>query len=328
MKMPETMRVIDIKGGIGTADDLYFTDFPKPVPAFGINQTDIMQREGQYPVPPQGGRIMGVEFSGIIEGFGDEYDHSFNLGDEVFGLAYGGSYAQYICVSTHMLIHKPENISWVECAGIPETWMTAVKVMYPLGSFAPGKTILWHAGTSGVSISGIQLAIANGASAVYATARSQAKCDFCVNNLGATAAFNTNDPNWTDQILEVTRGKGVDIIVDLIGPSVFSGNIKIGATDARIVLIGLMSGFMVTDDVDLRLLAFKRLRYEGSTLRSRDEPYQRKLRDELVKHGLPQFKEGKFKVFIGKVFPWGEISDTHKLIESNKIMGKIICPID
>jgi NADPH:quinone reductase-like Zn-dependent oxidoreductase len=176
--------------------------------------------------------------------------------------------------------------------------------MYTIGEFTPRKSILWHAGASGVSISGIQLALANGASAVYATARSDAKCEFCVKTLGCTAAFNTTNPNWADEIIKTNGGKGIDIVADLIGPSVFAGNLKIAARDARIVLIGLMSGFVCKDEFDMGLLAFKRLRYEGSTLRSRDETFQRKLRDTFVEKGLQKLEEGQFKVYVEKVFPW------------------------
>lgn len=200
--------------------------------------------------------------------------------------------------------------------------------MYSIGEFTPGKSILWHAGASGVSISGIQLALANGASAVYATARSDAKCEFCVKTLGCTAAFNTTNPNWADEVIKTNGGKGVDIIADLIGPNVFAGNLKIAARDARIVLIGLMSGFICKEEFDMGLLAFKWVRYEGSTLRSRDELFQLKLRDTFVEHALPKFEEGLFKVYLEKVFPWEQVIDAQKLMESNKIMGKIICKVD
>lgn len=200
--------------------------------------------------------------------------------------------------------------------------------MYIIGEFTRGKSILWHAGASGVGISGIQLSVAGGASAVYATTRSDEKRDFCVNSLGATAAFNTTDPDWADQVLKATGGKGVDIIADLIGPDVFAENVKIGAKDARIVLIGLVSGTVFKREFDMSLLAFKRIRYEGSTLRSRDEDFQRRLRDKFVSEALPQFLAGNFKVYVEKVFPWEQIVEAHKLLEANKTMGKIICTIN
>jgi NADPH:quinone reductase-like Zn-dependent oxidoreductase len=210
-----------------------------------------------------------------------------------------------------------------------QTWLTAAKVMYPIGGFTPGKSILWHAGASGVSISGIQLARVNGASAVYATARSDAKCAFLVDKLGVTAAFNTTRAGWAEDLLAATGGRGVDIIADLIGPDVVAGNLLVAARDARIVLIGLMSGFTLRggQDVDLSRLAFKRVRYEGSTLRSRDEAFQRGLRDAFVEHALPRFADGELKVYIEKVLPWEQVVEAHKLMESNTIMGKIICTV-
>lgn len=140
---------------------------------------DLLQREGQYPVPPQAPKTLGVEFSGTIESFGGSEQESFKTGDAVFGLAYGGAYAEYIAVSTHMLMHKPDHMSWEQAAGVPETWITATQALHLIGEFKEGKSVLWHAGASGVSIAGIQLAKAAGASKIYVTAGSQEKIDFC-----------------------------------------------------------------------------------------------------------------------------------------------------
>ena len=146
---------------------------------------DLLQREGRYPVPPQAPKTMGVEFSGTIvslptepDATGSKPERGFAVDDEVFGLAYGGACAEYIAVSTHMLVHKPKELSWEEAAGVPETWITATQAMYLVGQFKAGDSILWHAGASSVSISGIQLAVAEKASAVYVTASSQEKIDF------------------------------------------------------------------------------------------------------------------------------------------------------
>ena len=132
---------------------------------------DLLQREGHYPLPPQAPSTLGVEFSGTIVSFANPDETSykcsrsnehFAVGDEVFGLAYGGAYAEYIAVSTHMLIRKPEALSWETCAGIPETWITATQALYLIGGFKAGETILWHAGASSVSIAGIQLSKGEG----------------------------------------------------------------------------------------------------------------------------------------------------------------------
>jgi NADPH:quinone reductase-like Zn-dependent oxidoreductase len=329
-----------MKGGKGPIENMFINDIPRPVPhdaqalvkikAFGLNRMDLLQREGHYPVPPQAPATMGVEFSGTIEELAGESERGFKKGDAVFGLAYGGAYAEYIVVSTHMLVHKPDELSWEECAGIPETWITATQAMYLIGGFEPGKSILWHAGASSVSIAGQQLSVANGASAVYATARSDDKCEFCVKELGAKAAYNTKTEEWDRAVLRDTNHKGVDIIVDFIGADTFAQNLNATARDGRIVNLATLSGGKLKaggPEPDLGAFVRKRIRYEGSSLRSRDEEYQGRLRDQLVEHALPKFKDKSFKVFIEKVFPWEEIQEAHRLMESNQTKGKLICTI-
>lgn len=308
---------------------------------------DLMQREGNYPVPPQAPSTLGVEFSGVIEEVASEAESGFKKGDAVFGLAYGGAYAEYIAVSTHMLIHKPDELSWEECAGIPEVgfyltllyfhallthnpqvWITAIQAMYLVGEYKPGQSILWHAGASSVSIAGIQLSIADGAKAVYATTRSDEKNKFCVETLGATAAFNSDtSPDWSEELQKKADGKGADVIIDFMGGGFFGKNLKAAAFEGHIVNLAPLTGVKPSEDTDLSLFFRKRVRFEGSTLRARDENYQGKLRDRLVEHALPKFKDGSFKVYIEKVMDWEKIVEAHQLMESNKTKGKIIMTI-
>ncbi|RAL15014.1 NAD(P)H-quinone oxidoreductase [Aspergillus homomorphus CBS 101889] len=332
------MRAIGVKGGRGNADALFIEEIPVPKPksgdalvkikAFGLNRMDLLQREGKYPVPPQAPSTMGVEFSGVIEELGAEGCNDFRVGDEVFGLAYGGAYAEYIAVSTNMLIHKPSEMTWVEAAGIPETWITACQALYLIGGHTPGKSVLWHAGASSVSIAGIQLALNSGASAVYVTAGSQEKIDFCVRQLGATAGYNYRNQTWDSEILKVTNGRGVDVVIDFVGATHFQGNLNVAAKDAHIVQLGQMSGSILPTNVDISGILMKRLRFEGSTLRSRDEQYQKQLRDILVDQALPRFRNGAFKVYVEKVFSFEDIANAHKLLESNQTKGKIICTVN
>ncbi|KAK5048238.1 hypothetical protein LTR84_005908 [Exophiala bonariae] len=332
-----TMRAVDIKGGKGPISALFInSESPKPTPkgsqalvkvkAFGLNRMDLLQREGHYPLPPQAPSTLGVEFSGTIESFGCEPERGFNIGDEVFGLAYGGAYAEYIAVSTHMLIHKPKELSWEEAAGIPETWITATQALYLIGDYKPGRSVLWHAGASSVSISGIQLAKGDGASAIYVTASSQEKIDFC-KSLGATEGFNYKTGDWAQELLKYTDGKGVDLIVDFIGAGYFDQNLEAAAKDGHIVSLGNMGGSVVEKPVDISRFLRKRLRYEGSSLRSRDEDYQGKLRDQLVEHALPKFVDGSFKVIVEKVFKMDEIQAAHELLASNQTKGKLIVTV-
>ncbi|CAI4215179.1 unnamed protein product [Parascedosporium putredinis] len=278
-------------------------DVPTPEPAagqalvrvraFGINRMDIIQRLGRYPLPPQAPATLGVEFSGAAAG------HAFKVGDEVFGLAYGGAYAEYIAVSTSMLLRKPQSMSWETAAGIPETWITALQALTLISEFSSGKSILWHAGASGVSAAGIQLSRQLGASAIFATAGMPDKVSYLTSDLGVTKAFNYRTDDWK--------------------------NIDVAARDGRIVLLALLSGPKV-ENLDISSLLYKRVRIEGSTLRSRDEAYQSKLRDVLEGH-LPEFESGKLRVPIDTVLPWDQIQEAHRIMEANENKGKIICTI-
>ncbi|KAI1402069.1 quinone oxidoreductase putative [Hypoxylon fuscum] len=334
--MGSVMKAVEIKGGKGPATSLFINpQTPKPEPkegdalvrikAFGLNRMDLIQREGHYPVPPQAPSTLGVEFSGTIESFGPGPHGDFKIGDAVFGLAYGGAYAQYIAVSSKMLLHKPDSFTWETAAGIPETWITATQALYLVGDFQPGKTVLWHAGASGVSISGIQLSRDSGASAIFATAGSDEKCRFIERELGATKAFNYKTQDWAKGILEATDGKGVDLIIDFIGASYFQKNLIAAARDARWVALGMMGGTKL-DGVDYSMLLYKRIRLEGSTLRSRDADYQARLRDKLAEY-IPHFESGKLKVLIDTVLPMEDIIKAHQLLEENKTTGKIICTV-
>ncbi|PLB50510.1 quinone oxidoreductase putative [Aspergillus steynii IBT 23096] len=336
--MADLMKAVGVKGSKGSADALFIDSIPVPQPengqalvkikAFGLNRMDLLQREGKYPVPPQAPSTMGVEFSGIIKQIGKNAEKDFNVDDEVFGLAYGGAYAEYIVVSTHMLIHKPVELSWEETAGIPETWFTATQALYLIGGFKPGDSVLWHAGASSVSIAGIQLCKADGASAVYVTASSPEKIDFCVNELGASVGYNYKTQDWASEVVKETDRRGVDLVIDFVGATHFQGNLDVAAQDARIVQLGQMSGSILPANTDISALLRKRVRLEGSTLRSRDLDYQKKLRDLLVDHALPKFKDGTFRVFVERIFRLEEIADAHKLLEANGTKGKIICTID
>lgn len=142
-----------------------------------------------------------------------------------------------------------------------------------------------------------------------------------------TAAVNYRTQDWVSELKKVTNGAGIDLIVDFIGANYFQGNLDIAAPDGRVVVLGLMSGSQLSNDVDIGQLLFKRLRIEGSTLRSRELEYQRRLRDSMVEHVLPGLKDGTFKVFVERVFPFSEVVEAHKLLETNKTRGKLVCVI-
>ncbi|KAL8327989.1 hypothetical protein RB597_004022 [Gaeumannomyces tritici] len=346
--MSNFMKAVDIRGGKGPASALFINpQTPRPTPgpgqalvkvvAFGLNRMDLLQRNGNYPVPPQAPATLGVEFSGTIESLGppaaagddnNNSDDELKAGDAVFGLAYGGAYAEYVAVATRMLLRKPPHLTFEQAAGVPETWITATQALFVVGGnggLQPGQSVLWHAGASGVSIAGAQLARRAGASAVYATAGSDDKCAFAARELRADAAFNYKTQDWAAEVLRATAGRGVDRIVDFVGADYFQKNLDAAAPEGCVVCLGLLSG-PVVKDLNMAQLLYKRLRVEGSTLRARDVAYQGRLRDKLEEY-LPDFESGKLKVFVDKVFPWEQIQQAHELLEKNVTRGKIICTI-
>lgn len=227
-----------------------------------------------------------------------------------------------------MLIHKPSSLSWTEAAGIPEAWITAMQALHVVGCFRRGDSVLFHAGASSVSLAGIQLARAAGASAVYVTAGTAAKVDFCRDRAGATRGFNYRTEDWVAGIMEATGGRGVDVIVDFVGGNYAQKNFEAAAVDARIVQLASLAGSILPAGLDIGLLVHKRIRWEGSSLRSRDLPYQARLRDAFVLNALPRFADGTLTVFVERVFSWKDIQDAHALMEANVSMGKIICVVD
>jgi NADPH:quinone reductase-like Zn-dependent oxidoreductase len=239
-----------------------------------------------------------------------------------------GAYAEYILVSKHMLIHKPAELSHVEASGIPETWLTASQALYAIAEFTPGKSILWHVGASGVSIAGIQLSRGGDASAVYATVRQDSKGEWLKSEVGLDQVFNSDNPSWPEEVLKATDGKGVDVVVDFIGGPALPGNLTVLAQGGRIVNLAALGGTKIPDGTDFLQFLRKRARMEASGLRNRDPVYQGKLRNQLVEHALPRFKDGRYKSYIEKVFPWENVVEAHQLLESNTTKGKIICTIN
>ncbi|KAI3020845.1 Alcohol dehydrogenase GroES-like domain family protein [Aspergillus niger] len=334
------MKAVGVRNGKGNADALFIEEgVPDPVPtgnrilvrikAFGLNRMDIMQREDRYPYPllPESGKIMGVEFSGIVEEKGPNCSGDFQVGDKVFGLAYGGAYAQKISVSEKMLMHLPPTLSFEEAAGIPETSFTAIQAVHLVGNLQPGQSVLIHAGASGVGQSAIQIAKVGGASKIFTTAGSDEKCELC-RSLGADFAVNyRSGEDFSEVVKRETNGRGVDLIVDLVGRDYFHQNMASAAMDSRMVLVAALSGSKV-DDFDLRALLNKRIWLMATTLRTRAADYQGQLRDLFCEKILPHIKSGEVKTTVDKVFSWTHVSDAHKRLESNVNAGKIICLVD
>lgn len=296
------------------------------VKAFGLNRMDVMQRQGLYPLPPGISTIIGVEFSGIVKEAGEQASGSWKEGDEVFGLAFGGAYAELIVVDSGMLTRKPKELSWAQAAAIPEAWLTAFQALFLIAEMQPGARVLIHAGASGVGIAANQLARGFGASEVFTTAGSKAKCDFLKNMIGVDYAINYKEQDFAEEVRKATDGKGVDVIIDFVGQSYFKQNVASAARDGRMVMLGLLSGGKL-DGVELGPILFKRLRIEGTTLRSRTTEYQTDLLQRFSREALPKLIEGHYNLVIHDTLPWDKIVEATEMLEGAHNTGKIVCTI-
>lgn len=350
-----TMKSVAIKDGKGPLENLYITDdTPRPTPkagellikihAFGINRMDLIQREGRYPVPPSASPILGVEFSGVVEEVGPiessssstAHEHSMKKGDKVFGLAYGGAYAEYITNPSKMCIPLPAELSFTQAAGLPEVWFTALQALYVVGSLSSGPSsndkVLIHAGASGVGLAAIQLCRAAGCARIYCTASTSTKLDLC-RRLGATHGINYKTHDYATEILReqeeegvAEQDRGVNYILDFIGAPYWSKNMQLAKLDCVVVYLATLGG--TKTEIDLTTILYKRLRIQGSTLRSRSPEYQGKLRDLFEDLALENLKTGDFVAHIDKVYPWTRIQDAQGRMQRNEgDGGKIICEI-
>ncbi|PWN86800.1 NADPH2:quinone reductase, partial [Acaromyces ingoldii] len=340
---PSGMRAVRIRGGKGPSSSLYISSdeaVPQPsadevlvkIASFGVNRMDLLQREGEYPLPPGTSPIMGVEFSGHVVSSPGSH---FQRGEAVFGLVTGGAYAQYLTCPAHMVLAKPEKLSLAQAAAIPENCLTAYQALKLLAAISEGDSILVHAGASGVGLAAIQLVRLLGAAKVYVTAGSAEKCALC-ERLGADLAINYKEVDWAEELAKRTGGRGVDVIVEFIGAGYFKQNLASLSRDGTLVLLGIMGGTEV-QDVDIGLILYKRLRIQGSTLRSRSLAYQSSLVQDFLASGTPdrlvegldpQSDSAGQQILIHKIYSWHDIQAAHDEMEANKNVGKIVVRVD
>jgi NADPH2:quinone reductase len=290
------------------------------VAAAGVNRPDVSQRKGNYPPPPGASLdIPGLEIAGTIIETGANVTH-WKVGDKVCALVTGGGYAEYCSVPEGQCLPVPGNLTFVEAASLPETFFTVWCNVFDRGHLKAGETLLVHGGSSGIGVAAIQMAKAMGAT-VYVTAGTDEKCRFC-ENLGAAKAINYKTENFAEVIKQITNGKGVDVILDMIGGDYTAPNIKSLANDGRLVLINMMMGKDV--QVDLSQVMTKRLTITGSTLRSRDTAFKAAIARNLEKNIWPLLESGKIKPVINAVFPAEKAADAQRLMESSEHIGKIV----
>jgi putative PIG3 family NAD(P)H quinone oxidoreductase len=313
----------------GGPDVLRPVERPDPVPAAGevlirvaaagVNRPDVLQRRGAYPPPPGASDIPGLEVAGTIEAVGSEV-RDWRVGDQVCALVSGGGYATMCVVPAPQCLPVPAKLDVVSSAAIPETFFTVWTNVFERGRLETGETALFHGGSSGIGTTAIQLAVARGA-IVFVTAGSDEKCRAC-QALGAAHAINYHTHDFVDVVREVTGGRGVDLILDIMGGSYVPRNLAALATDGRLVQIGLLESESTT--IDLRRILGRRLTLTGSTLRPRPIEEKGAIAAALRREVWPLLDGGDVKPIVYRTFPLQEAAAAHQMMESSEHIGKIV----
>ncbi|MDB5956293.1 NAD(P)H-quinone oxidoreductase [Ramlibacter sp.] len=293
------------------------------VAASGINRPDVLQRTGNYPVPPGASDIPGLEVAGTIVG-GDAAALAaagFKQGDRVCALVAGGGYAQLCVAPIGQCLPVPKGLSDVEAASLPETFFTVWSNVFDRGRLQPGETFLVQGGTSGIGVTAIQLAKAMGASKVLATAGSDEKCQACI-ALGADHAINYKTQDFVEEAKRLTDGKGVDVILDMVAGSYVDREVKCVNEDGRIVIIAVQGG--TKSEFNAGLVLRRRITVTGSTLRPRPVAFKTAIAQNLRKNVWPLIEAGRIKPAIHCTFPAAEAAKAHALMESGQHVGKIV----
>lgn len=319
----------------GGPEVLQYRDVPDPVPgpedllvrvhAAALNRADTLQRRGAYPQPgpkPQFD-IPGLEFAGEVMRAGDRVE-GFAAGDRVMGLLAGGGYAEQVAIHHRLALNVPANLSWHEAGAVPEVYITAHDALRQC-DFVAGESLLIHAAGSGVGVAAIQIAKVMGAASVIGTAGSDEKIARA-KALGMDVGANYNTEDFADVALAATGGRGVDVVVDVIGATYWEGNMKALAPKGRMVLVGLMGGAVT--QANLGMLLAKRLQVRGTTLRARPIEEKGAATRAFEKSILPHLASGRVKVIVDRVFPLAEAAAAHAYMESNANFGKIVLAVD
>lgn len=292
------------------------------VHAAGINRPDVLQRLGKYPVPPGASDLPGLEVAGeIVDGDLDGSD--FKKGDLVCALVQGGGYAEYCAAPLAQCLPVPQGLSALEAATLPETYFTVWSNVFDRARLSAGESLLVQGGSSGIGVTAIQLAKALG-HRVFATAGSADKCR-AVEALGAERGINYRDEDFVAVVKELTNGKGVDVILDMVAGEYVAREIGCLADDGRLVVIALLGGARA--DLDMGQVLRRRLTVTGSTLRPRPVEFKAAIARQLREHAWPLFAQGKIKPVIHQVFPLAQAAQAHALMESSTHVGKIVLQV-
>ena len=325
------MKVVEITQP-GPPDVLKIAERPDPSPAAGevlidvdaagINRPDVLQRLGKYPPPPGASDIPGLEVAGRVAALGDGVT-SFSVGDRVCALVAGGGYAERAAVPHEQVLPIPKGLTGIQAAGIPETFFTVWTNVFQRGQLKHGESVLIHGGTSGIGTTAIQLARAFGAH-VLTTAGSDEKCE-AAKRLGAADAFNYRTTDWVAEAKRATNGRGVDVILDIVGGDYMSRNLDLLAVEGRLLQIAFIKHAKA--ELDFSVMMRKRAWITGSTLRPRTPAEKGAIARDLREHVWPLIEQGVVAPVIHQTFPLAQAAEAHRLMETSTHIGKIILDV-
>jgi NADPH2:quinone reductase len=321
------MKAIQIEGR-GADYRLVVDSVPQPKPApgqvlitvaaAGLNNADLLQARGLYPPPPGASPILGMEVSGTIAALGEGVS-GWKAGDKVCALLPGGGYAQEAVADAGALLPVPDGIDLIEAAGLPEATFTAWTNVMDTGRLAPGQTLLIHGGTSGIGSLAIQMFAARGHT-IFTTVGSARKCE-AARRLGAVRAINYREEDFVAVVKNETDGKGVDVILDMVGGDYIQRNIEAAAPWGRIVNIAYQKGFRT--EVNFTPVLTKRLTLAATTLRGRDPAQKRAIRDMLLREVWPLLG-AQIRPVTERIFPLDQATQAHEIMAKTGHIGKIL----
>jgi len=325
--LPESMTCVEITKP-GGPEVLCPTTRPTPKPAkgqvvikvaaAGINRPDVLQRAGAYPAPPGASDLPGLEVSGTVAALGEGVTAPA-LGMPVCALVAGGGYAEYVTVDARHCLPVPAGFDMVQAASLPETFFTVWHNVFERGALKAGESLLVHGGAGGIGTTAIQLAKALGAR-VFATAGGAAKCQAC-RELGADRAIDYTAEDFVD-VVKAETGKGVDVILDMVGGDYMARNVKSLAPDGRLVSIAFLKGSSA--EINFMPVMLKRLTLTGSTLRPQSDDAKARMADALKARVWPLVEQGRIRSVVHATFPLAQAAEAHRLMEANTHIGKIV----
>ena len=329
MSLPTQMNLIEATGA-GGPEVLKLTQGPVPQPeaqdvlirvaAAGVNRPDVLQRMGRYPVPPDASPIIGLEVAGEIAAIGTEVKE-WKPGDKVCALTNGGGYAEYCRVPKGQVLPWPKGYDAIRAGALPETYFTVWANVFQMGRLHAGETVLIHGGSSGIGSTALQLGREFGAH-VFVTVGGASKVEACL-KLGAEVAINYREQEFEKVVAERTNGRGVDMVVDIIGAKYFDRNLTSLGKDGRLVIIGTMGGNTV-EQFNLGRVQAKRLSIMGSPMRPRTAAEKAVIANDLRAKVWPVLDAGRCAPIIHEVLPLAQAAQAHRLMESSDHIGKIV----